>query len=520
MTQTTKRLLGIGLATGLALLLAMPAVAADGAVGVEIGSASVNFHPATAGRFTLTVTGPGDFVHSADFAGESPSFGVFDTDGQALADGTYKWSLVRNIAAPKASRRDELRGLGGENKARAGGRQSGVFTVLGGVFANPNEEEIIERPMAKASQGGGIPNKDQVILDDLIVDGSICAGFDCVNGESFGFDTIRIKENNLRIRAQDTSNSASFPTNDWMLTFNDSSNGGANKFSVDDVDGGRTPFTIEAGAPSHSLYVDNAGRLGLGTNNPVTDIEVKSGNTPTLRLCQDGSSGFTPQTWDVAGNEAGFFIRDATNGSTLPFRIIPGAPSSSIHVVANGDVGIGTSSPDSDFHVKRSDIVADLHVESTSGNGSSWRFRANGSNEQLAVVDENGGTTPILIQNGADTNLLQLGVNGSNQVDITGNLVVSGMITPDFVFEPTYGLESIEEHADFMWTHKHLPAVAPAHTNAQGQGLINVGARAQGTLEELEKAHIYIEQLHKTIQDLSERMEALEKTTQEPTTTF
>ena len=40
---------------------------------------------------------------------------------------------------------------------------------------------------------------DQVILDDLIVDGSACVGQDCVNGESFGFDTIRIKENNLNI---------------------------------------------------------------------------------------------------------------------------------------------------------------------------------------------------------------------------------------------------------------------------------------------------------------------------------
>lgn len=94
---------------------------------------------------------------------------------------------------------------------------------------------------------------DQVFLDDIIVDGSSCIGQDCVNGESFGFDTIRIKENNLRIKAQDTSSSASFPTNDWQITFNDSSNGGANKFSIDDIDGGRTPFTIEAGAPSHSM---------------------------------------------------------------------------------------------------------------------------------------------------------------------------------------------------------------------------------------------------------------------------
>ena len=55
---------------------------------------------------------------------------------------------------------------------------------------------------------------DQVILDDLIVDGSACIGFDCVNGESFGFDTLRLKENNLRIKFQDmfTPRSISYAT--------------------------------------------------------------------------------------------------------------------------------------------------------------------------------------------------------------------------------------------------------------------------------------------------------------------
>lgn len=196
---------------------------------------------------------------------------------------------------------------------------------------------------------------DQVILDDLIVDGSICAGMDCVNGESFGFDTLRLKENNLRIKFDDTSNSASFPSNDWQITANDSSNGGANKFSIDDITAGRTPFTIEASAPAHSLYVDDGGRIGLGTSTPVVDVHVKSGNTPTLRLEQDGSSGFGPQTWDVAGNETNFFVRDASNGSTLPFRIFPGAPSDSISIAADGDVGIGTTSPVGRFDVKSSD---------------------------------------------------------------------------------------------------------------------------------------------------------------------
>ena len=63
-------------------------------------------------------------------------------------------------------------------------------------------------------------------------------------------------------------------------------------------------------------------------------------------LEQDGSSGFTPQTWDVAGNEANFFIRDATSGSTLPFRIRPGgAPTNSLVIDGDGDIGVGTLSP-------------------------------------------------------------------------------------------------------------------------------------------------------------------------------
>jgi len=201
----------------------------------------------------------------------------------------------------------------------------------------------------------GLAQADQVILDDLIVNGSNCVGQDCVNGESFGFDTIRLKENNLRIRFQDTSSSASFPTNDWQITVNDSANGGQNKFSIDDVDGGRTPFTIEAGTPSHTLYVDSAGRLGIGTNNPVVDIHDVVGNTPTLRLEQDGSSGFAQQTWDVAGNETNFFIRDVTNGSRLPFRINPGAPSSSLHIASDGDMGFQTATPDGLFDVAHPD---------------------------------------------------------------------------------------------------------------------------------------------------------------------
>lgn len=257
---------------------------------------------------------------------------------------------------------------------------------------------------------------DIVHNDDVIIDGSACVGFDCVNGESFGFDTIRIKENNLRIKADDTSTTASFPQRDWQLTFNDSANGGQEKFSIDDVTGGRTPFTIEGNSPSNSLYVDDGGRIGLGTSTPVVELHVVDGDTPTLRLEQDGSSGFTPQTWDVAGNETNFFVRDATNGSTLPFRIRPGAPSSSIFVDTDGDVGIGTSSPDSDIDVE------------SSGTFTTFRLTAAGATHKSAVMTytEGGAATGSFRVNIDDTDAQEFAVNSSGNIIIAGTCIQIG----------------------------------------------------------------------------------------------
>ncbi|MCP5051755.1 MAG: tail fiber domain-containing protein, partial [bacterium] len=126
-------------------------------------------------------------------------------------------------------------------------------------------------------------------------------------------------------------------------------------------------FTLEANAPSHSLYVDDGGRVGMGTSTPSVEIHTVDGDTPTLRLQQDSSSGFTPQTWDVAGNETSFFIRDATNGSTLPFRIQPGAPTHVLTLRADGTVGMGTFSPSFRFHQMTTGTNAQFVADRTDG---------------------------------------------------------------------------------------------------------------------------------------------------------
>jgi hypothetical protein len=213
---------------------------------------------------------------------------------------------------------------------------------------------------------GGAAVADTVIPDDLIVQGSTCTGLDCVNNENFGFDTLKLKENNLRIFFEDTSVSVGFPSNDWRIIVNDSASGGANFFAIEDSTAGRQVFRVDAGARSNSIYVDSAGRVGFGTATPFLVTHARNSDTPGHRLEQDGSGGFTPQTWDVAGNEANFFVRDLTSGSLLPFRIRPGAPTSSLDIAASGNVGIGTATPANKLTVKTASNANGLeHTDGT-----------------------------------------------------------------------------------------------------------------------------------------------------------
>ncbi|WP_051471631.1 hypothetical protein [Patulibacter minatonensis] len=116
---------------------------------------------------------------------------------------------------------------------------------------------------------------DAVVPDDQIVQGSACVGLDCVDNESFGFDTLRLKENNTQIGFDDTSSTPGFPANDWHLIANDSSSGGRNVFKLEDTTAGQVPFAVMAGAGTNALFVGATGNTGLGTDSPASKLDVR-----------------------------------------------------------------------------------------------------------------------------------------------------------------------------------------------------------------------------------------------------
>lgn len=320
--------------------------------------------PAAASSASLRLVAPDGSVGERHFdrATDAAAIDPRTLIGAAAADGAYRYEITfgRKLdpaveAATSAARRAGSAEMPADFPA-ALPAVSGSFVVVDGTILD--SAAIEPRASSAARPKSSVSPNDQVIADDLIVQGSLCVGLDCVNNENFGFDTIRIKENNTRIKFEDTSAAAGFASDDWQLTANDSPSGGLNRFSIENITAARIPFTVVGAAPTHSLYVDDSGRVGLRTSTPVLDLQITTGNTPAMRLEQTNASGFTAQTWDVASNEANFFIRDVTAGSRLPFRIRPGAPTSAIDIAASGNVGIGTASPQAKLHVNGDAYVA------------------------------------------------------------------------------------------------------------------------------------------------------------------
>lgn len=353
-------------------------------------------------------------------------------------------------------------------------------------------------------------NADQVIPDDLIVQGSTCTGFDCVNNETFGFSTLKLKENNLRIEFDDTSTSTGFPANDWQIVANDSASGSSNFLGVLDQTSGRMIMSLSAGAAANSIFVDSTGRVGFRTATPVLDLHVNTSNTPAMRLEQNSSGGFTARTWDIAGNEANFFVRDVTGGSLLPFRIRPGAPTSSLDISSLGRVGIGTGTVDAPLEIRAN--------PSSIGTGNALIKLVNQAGPIAIQFDPNDDGQFWNLSTPSDASVV-FNRNGNAGTEFTltdtGNLTITGTLRTggptcaagcDAVFEPDYKLLSIAEHAQAMWANKHLPNVDPVKPLEP----IDLTERFGQVLNELEVAHIYIEQLHGGMEELKTRVRALE----------
>lgn len=339
--------------------------------GIEIHA------PAAASGYQLLLRDPDGRLSEHAFHGNEPI--LLRAAGRGgWADGTYVFE-IRPVHSARA--RGELP-AGGDGDPSPALAWSGSFGILDGLMLDPlaREDQLDTAPAATGgrapsrSTGTGIPAGELVLPMETFptnvqVQGSLCVGFDCLSNESYGFDTVRLKENNTRLVFRDTSTAPGFPAVSWQLVANDSASGGRDYMAIQNMDTGRFPFMVMHDAPTNALYVAPNGFVGLGTATPAQALSVLRANTPALRLEQTAGE-FAAQAWDLAANEAGLFVRDASGGDLVPLRVQAGTPSNTLSVGAGG-VAIGAAQAQARLQVRDTGSDAQgqqLRMEATQRN--------------------------------------------------------------------------------------------------------------------------------------------------------
>lgn len=367
----------------------------------------------------LIITGPDGYSRGRHFeAGEAMYFSPV-LEG-AASSGRFRYELrLQAIEEPRA-------GMGmPQARPIPLSTSRGAFTLDNGSIVNAAAEES---------------TRAIVVPDDQSIQGSLCVGLDCTSSESFAdFSVLTLKENNTRIRFQDTSNSAAFPSTDWELRANDTTNGGANQFAITDYSANREVLILEGGAPESALYIDDQGQTGFGTATPLLKLHVVDNNTPAIRLDQDGTGGFEAQSWDMGGNEVEYFVRDATN-LTVPFSIVAGAPTDALVVDGSGRVGMGVLSPERNLHLRTSAGSAGIRLESGS---SSWDA---GASSDGFTIDQNGS---------AGT---ELRVSPAGDLSVAGSLTSLAAVDLPRVSADQNG-PSMSDIESYIQRHGQLPGI-------------------------------------------------------------
>jgi hypothetical protein len=174
-------------------------------------------------------------------------------------------------------------------------------------------------------------------------------------------------------------------------------------------------------AGSWRLVVKNGGNVGIGTTNPTAIFHVASNAgmyyTNTDFAAGSVGSGVVIGTGATSGNTYGTIYGFQAGNTSYANLVVPG-----------GNVGIGTTSPDTRLHVSAADTNGLLRLARTGTFAGSGILYAN-SNDMFGVTD--GTNYPFLVNQGATTNTLV--VSGSNvgigTTSATNRLQVQGNVS-------------------------------------------------------------------------------------------
>lgn len=244
------------------------------------------------------------------------------------------------------------------------------------------------------------------------------------------------------------------------------------------------------------IYVDNAGKVGIGNTSPGAKLDV-TGTVQATYFNGDGSllTNVDDGDWTVTPN----------------------------YIFNTGTVGIGTASPNTAYKL---DVAGTVNANYLKGDGSmltnidddDWTIGAGGDIYRLSgnvgigkvpgagiMLDVNGKINATELN--AEVMVfdeLELETLTVTQKIWAGEIEVTNLTEwKDYVFEDDYSLLSLSDLEQFIKEHKHLPGI-PSESEALEEG-IDLGEMNALLLQKIEELTLYLIQQQKEINMLKKQ---------------
>jgi hypothetical protein len=276
------------------------------------------------------------------------------------------------------------------------------------------------------------------------------------------------------------------------------------------------PLTFLMGG-SEKMRITVDGRIGIGSSNPGSKLEVMGGITSTAPLgVAYGTPAITLSMENSPINIGTITTSDGTNLALMPN-------------FGNGNVGIGTTSPTSKLEVNggifiNSDVAAnDMFKIAATTTENLPVIKMGVRNNLIGNMTIGLWTDPYdgyiedkIVLDAADAsyiiNGLAIGkttISSGYSFDVAGKIKANEIVVvspgADFVFEDNYNLRNLSEVETFIKQNKHLPEV-PTATEVQENG-VSLGEMQTKLLQKIEELTLYIIEQDKRIKELEGKNE-------------
>ncbi len=268
------------------------------------------------------------------------------------------------------------------------------------------------------------------------------------------------------------------------------------------------------------VTIQSDGSVGIGISNPSSTLHLDVAGGPVLRMSRGNGSRF-----DIEVDGTNMMIGPRDSGDLI---LKSGSYGEGLRLLANGNVGIGTTTPTSKFEL--SDTINNetaLHINArginsnvplirfSQNNTKKWSLFAEypaagnfslyshgGVNDVVMIVKDNGN-----VGIGTSTPSTKLEVNGTVRAQ---DMIVVVKNWADYVFEPDYKLRTLPELETFIKSKKHLPDV-PTEAEVKAKGA-NVGEVQVALLRKIEELSLYVIECQKKLVKTEEKLDKTEET--------